>query len=114
MYVVSCTYKSDLPTEEKLSQNCTGSAEERRTGNGEKQIPFRNDRKKGKGKGKGKGNGKRKGNGNSKNAGISPLVFGYASGSVERTGLWWVGVRMGGLDCRNLVSHLMVEVRFRY
>jgi hypothetical protein len=42
-----------LPTEEKLSQNCTGSAEER-TGNGEKQIPFGNDRKKGKGRSTGK------------------------------------------------------------
>jgi len=39
------------------------------------QIPFGNDRKKGKGnsKGKGKGNGNGKGRGNSQNAGISPL-----------------------------------------
>jgi hypothetical protein len=50
LYVVN---KSDLPTEEKLSQNCTGSAEVR-TGNGEKQIPFGNDRKNGKSKSKGK------------------------------------------------------------
>jgi hypothetical protein len=83
-----------------------GSAEERRTGNGEKQIPFGNDRKKGKGKARATATAKMRGS--------PPLVFGYASGSVERTGLWWVGVRMGGLDCRNLVSHLMVEVRFRY
>ena len=34
-------------TAEKLSQNCTGSAEERRTCNGEKQIPGGKDRKNG-------------------------------------------------------------------
>jgi hypothetical protein len=38
----------------KLSKNCKGSAEERRTCNGKKQIPFGNDRKKSKGKGKGR------------------------------------------------------------
>jgi len=43
---------------------------------GKQQIPGGNDRKKG------------KSNGNSQNAGISPLPFGYAQGSVEMKGLW--------------------------
>jgi hypothetical protein len=39
-------------------KNCKGSAEERRTSNGKKQIPCGNDRKKGKSKGNNKCNGK--------------------------------------------------------
>jgi hypothetical protein len=57
----------------KLSKNCKGSAEERRTRNGKKQIPFGNDRKKGKSNSKGQ------------NAGISTLRRQKTPPPAERT-----------------------------
>jgi hypothetical protein len=56
--------------------------EARRTRNGKKQIPFGNDRKKG--KSNGNGNGQSKG----QNAGISPLRRQKAPPPVEMTDGW--------------------------
>jgi hypothetical protein len=57
----------------KLSKNCKGSAEERRTCNGKKQIPCGNDRKKGNSNSKGQ------------NAGISTLRRQKTPPRAERT-----------------------------